>query len=318
MKFSTAIENQLNQAVTIIQKGGLVAFPTETVYGLGANALNSNAVTKIFEVKNRPVFDPLIVHVGCMEESEALVESFPPVAKQLAAAFWPGPLTLVLYKKKIIPDIVTAGFPTVAIRVPSHPIALELIHRCQCPLAAPSANRFGKISPTTAQHVKKDLETSIELILDGGPCSIGIESTVLSCLQHPPVLLRPGGIPLEQIEKLLGPIHSQFEKTGLSPGQLPDHYMPTTPLYLGKSIPPFLVQKKIGFLGFNSIPVLDSFAAVELLSPKGILSEAAAHFFSALHRLDQGGLDAILAEPFPNVGLGMAINDRLYKAAQKQ
>lgn len=312
--------NEIQKAARIIQEGGLVAFPTETVYGLGADALNPYAVAAIFEVKNRPQFDPLIVHVGDLRQAEILVQKFPPQALKLAEKFWPGPLTLVLPKTSRVPDIVTSALPTVAIRVPNHPLALELIRESARPLAAPSANLFGQVSPTTAEHVRKSLGEKVALILDGGPCSVGVESTILSFAGEEPLLLRPGGIPLEEIQNLIGSVRVQttaVEKP-LAPGQLPQHYATRTPLVLEVSLEALPEGKKIGLLCLKEPPDPSPYAAVEVLSNKGDLREAATNLFAALRRLDEQRLDLILARPVPHEGLGRAINDRLYKAHHKQ
>ena len=198
--------NEIQKAAGIIQEGGLVAFPTETVYGLGADALNPYAVARIFEVKNRPTFDPLIVHVADIRQAEILVLKFPEKALKLIEKFWPGPLTLVLPKAPIVPDIVTSSLPTVAIRVPNHLMALELIRESGRPIAAPSANPFGQVSPTTVDHVRRSLGNKVDMILDGGPCAIGVESTVISFTGKEPALLRPGGVPLEDIQDLIGKV----------------------------------------------------------------------------------------------------------------
>lgn len=214
-----------------------MAFATETVYGLGANALNAISVARIFEAKGRPRFDPLIVHLADATEVERVVAEFPTVARKLADAFWPGPLTLVLPKRDCVPDLVTSNLPHVAVRVPGHPLAREMIRLAGCPVAAPSANLFGRVSPTTAEHVLEQLAGRIDLVLDGGPCSVGVESTVLDVTTLPPTLLRPGGIPVEAIEGLIGPV-ARVSAAGASPtplaapGMLPQHYAPRTPLRL--------------------------------------------------------------------------------------
>src|SRR5258708_7928457 len=199
-------DDKIVQAAAILRDGGLVGFPTETVYGLGANALSERAVARVFEVKARPRFDPLIVHIAGMEWLTRLTADFPPVARKLAERFWPGPLTLVLPKTPVVPDLVTAGGPTVAIRVPDHPVALALLRAVDLPIAAPSANPFGRISPTCADHVRDQLGSQIDLILDGGPCRIGIESTVLQVTAKGHVLVRPGGTTLEEIEEVIGKV----------------------------------------------------------------------------------------------------------------
>jgi L-threonylcarbamoyladenylate synthase len=310
--------SEIQKAAQIIQEGGLVAFPTETVYGLGADALNPYAVARVFEAKNRPRFDPLIVHVADLRQAEILVERFPEAALRLAEKFWPGPLTLVLPKSPLVPDLVTSSLPTVALRIPRHPLALELIRESGRPLAAPSANPFGGVSPTTAEHVRRSLPGKVDMVLDGGPCEVGVESTVVSFLERDPALLRLGGTPLEEIQTFLGralkiptaapagPLHS--------PGQLASHYAPRTPLML-EGPPPD--GAKAGLLSFQRPESSRGFQTLEVLSEKGDLREAAANLFAALRRLDESGLDWILARLVPDQGLGRAINDRLRRAAAK-
>ncbi len=297
----------------------MVAFPTETVYGLGADALNPYAVAEIFEVKNRPQFDPLIVHVADMRQADILVQKFPALALKLVEKFWPGPLTVVLPKSPMVPDIVTSSLPTVAVRVPNHPLALDLIRESGRPIAAPSANPFGAVSPTTAGHVRNSLGSKVEVILDGGPCSVGVESTIVSFMDKEPVLLRPGGAPLEEIQALIGQVRVQTTaaEKPLAPGQLPQHYAPRTPLVLDESLENLPEGKKIGLLTLREPRDSTPFTAVEVLSYKGDLKEAAANLFAALRRLDEKGLDLLLAHPVPHEGLGRAINDRLYKASHK-
>ncbi len=311
--------SEIQKAAEIIQEGGLVAFPTETVYGLGADALNPYAVARIFEVKNRPQFDPLIVHVADMRQAEILALKFPEKALRLIEKFWPGPLTVVLQKAAIVPDIVTSSLPTVAIRVPNHPMALELIRESGRPIAAPSANPFGGVSPTTAEHVRQSLGGKIDMILDGGPCLVGVESTVISFVGKEPVLLRPGGVSLEEIQAIIGKveIHTSAVDKPLAPGQLDHHYAPRTPLILDDSLESLPEGKKIGLLAFQKPKTSYTFAAIEILSEKGDLKEAAANLFAALRRLDEKNLDLIVAHPVPHAGLGRAINDRLYKASRK-
>ncbi len=311
---------ETQKAAEMIQEGGLVAFPTETVYGLGADALNPYAVAEIFEVKNRPQFDPLIVHVADMRQAEILVTKFPEKALKLIEKFWPGPLTIVLPKSPLVPDIVTSSLPTVAIRVPNHPMALELIRESGRPIAAPSANPFGQVSPTTAEHVRRSLGSKIGMILDGGPCQIGVESTVVSFIDKEPVLLRPGGAPLEEIQALIGPILLLAKAAGRpqAPGQLESHYAPRTPLFLGVPLESLPAGKKIGFLGLGKPLDSSPFAAVEVLSDHDDLRQAAANLFAAMRRLDEKNLDVIWALPVPDQGLGRAINDRLAKASQKK
>lgn len=315
MKVKATDEN-IKLASSIIKKGGLVAFPTETVYGLGANALNPYAVAKIFEVKNRPTFDPLIVHIAKIEWLEKLANEIDERAFKLIEKFWPGPLTLVLPKSQIVPDIVTAGLSTVAIRMPSHPVALALIENSETPISAPSANRFGYISPTTAEHVEKQLGDKIDLILDGGRCPIGVESTVLSLIDDEPTILRPGGLPVEEIEKVIGKVKVQTKsEKPLSPGQLPKHYSPRTPVKIFKSLDEIKQGENIGILLFKKIDVDIKAKHIEILSETGDLVESAGNLFSALHRLDEANVDVIYAQEVPEVGLGLAIMDRLRKAA---
>jgi L-threonylcarbamoyladenylate synthase len=308
-------DKALKKAASIIREGGLVTFPTETVYGLGANAFDAIAVAKIFEVKRRPRFDPIIVHVADFKDVGRLCLKMDERARVLIKRFWPGPLTLVLPKSDIVPDIVTAGLETVAVRMPSHSVALELINEAKVPIAAPSANLFGCLSPTTAEHVAEQIRGEIDLIIDGGKCPIGLESTVLD-LTSKPTILRPGGLPLEEIEKVIGKVEiSTLSKRPRSPGQLPRHYSPRTPLKILKD-ENFNVQKgaRAGLLAFKPQKDEMPFERIEFLSTSGNLREAAANFFSCLHRLDKAGLDIIYAEPVPEVGLERAIMDRLRKA----
>ena len=307
----------LADAAAVLQRGGLVAFPTETVYGLGADAFDARAVARIFEVKARPSFDPLIVHLAEAASLDWVAVADDPRAADLAARFWPGPLTLVLKRRPELPDIVTAGLDTVGVRVPAHPAARALIAAAGTPLAAPSANPFGYVSPTTAAHVAELLGDAVELVLDGGPCRVGLESTILS-LAGEPVILRPGGLPREALEEALGmslPVAGPTERP-LAPGQLQAHYATRTPLVVlaarAEAAPRepgrvgLLAQRPTGARGF---------AAVEVLAPDGAIETAAARLFAALRRLDAMGLDRILAEPCPETGLGHAIMDRLRRAA---
>ncbi|MBT9170911.1 MAG: Threonylcarbamoyl-AMP synthase [Actinobacteria bacterium] len=334
-------QETIKEAAALIRKGGLVAFPTETVYGLGADALNPLAVVRIFEVKNRPRFDPLIVHLADFSSTEKLCSSVDERARKLMEKFWPGPLTLVLPKTEVVPDIVTAGLPTVAIRMPAHPVALRLIEEAGTPIAAPSANPFGYLSPTTAEHVREQLGERVDLILEGGKCPIGVESTVIELTGKEPLLLRPGGLSIEEIEKVIGKVKiSTISPRPRSPGQLTHHYSPRTPIRIlkgkefelithagaapsnhengdenGESIFYLKTKKRVGLLSFKSPKKNLPYEVVEILSPRGDLREAAANLFSCLHKLDRAGLDIILAEPVPEVGLGRAIMDRLCKAA---
>jgi len=315
-------DNEVLQAARIIKKGGIVAFPTETVYGLGADAFNPLAVARIFEVKRRPYFDPLIVHVASPADVKNLVKEIPSNVKEIIKRFWPGPLTVVLLKKEDIPDIVTAGLPTVAIRMPSHPMALSLIKESKRPIAAPSANPFGYLSPTTAEHVREQLGDQVDLVLDGGPCPIGVESTIISFLEERPRLLRPGGVSLEEIESIIGKVEiSPIEDDKPSaPGMLPKHYAPRTPIVLNWNDKNLKIykNKKIGLLAFQETKNYLKFHHVEVLSKKGDIREAAANLFAAIRRLDVLNLDLIVAESIPEMGLGRAIMDRLRRASTKE
>ena len=306
------------RAAEIIKEGGIVAFPTETVYGLGADAFNPLAVARIFEVKRRPYFDPLIVHVANPSNVEELAKEIPSNAKKLIEKFWPGPLTVVLSREEDVPDIVSAGLPTVAIRMPNHPMALGLIKECKCPIAAPSANPFGYLSPTTAEHVREQLGGQVDLILDGGPCPVGVESTIISFSENKPRLLRPGGISLEEIESIVGKVEiSRAEEGPSAPGMLPKHYAPRTPIVLDRNEknPNLYKGKNIGLLVLQEPKNNLKFHFVEVLSKKGDLREAAANLFAAIRRLDRLNLDLIVAEPIPEIGLGRAIMDRLRRAS---
>jgi L-threonylcarbamoyladenylate synthase len=310
-------KENITQAAALIQKGGVVAFPTETVYGLGADAFNPRAVARIFEIKDRPSFDPLIVHIADFSDTGKLCSSVNALALKLMKEFWPGPLTLVLPKHKTVPDIVTAGLSTVAVRMPSHSVALRLIQLAGTPVAAPSANPFGFLSPTNAAHVAEQLGDKVDLILDSGQCSVGIESTILDLSGDVPALLRPGGIPIEEIEKVIGRTvlkGNEVVSKPMAPGQLPSHYSPCTPIKILDD-DQFKPIGKAGFLAFRTPKNDVSFCVVEVLSPSGDLKEAAANFFSCLHRLDALKLDLIYAEPVPEIGLGRAIMDRLRRAS---
>jgi L-threonylcarbamoyladenylate synthase len=307
------------EAAAILRTGGLVAFPTETVYGLGANAFDTRAVARVFEVKGRPSFDPLIVHLPAAEALPLVTRGADARVPDLARRFWPGPLTLVLPRAAAVPDIVTSGLETVGVRVPGHPAALELLRSAQTAIAAPSANPFGYVSPTTAAHVIDQLGDRVDLVLDGGPCRIGVESTILSLASEPPVLLRPGGVPREELEAALGhalQLATSVERA-LSPGLLPSHYAPRTPLQiLDGPATAATGGVRAGLLAFSPGPH-PGFAAVEQLSPDGSLLTAAANLFAALRRLDAAGLDLVLAEPCREGGLGLAIMDRLRRAAAR-
>jgi L-threonylcarbamoyladenylate synthase len=297
----------------------VVAFPTETVYGLGASVFDPRAVARVFEVKARPSFDPLIAHVADAEAVSRVATTADPRVARLGARFWPGPLTLVLPRLPSVPDLVTAGLETVGVRVPDHPAARALIREAGTPLAAPSANPFGYVSPTTAAHVAEQLGEGVDLILDGGPCRVGLESTILGLTVEPPCLLRPGAVSREDLESALGQTIELAGPTDrpTAPGQLLRHYATRTPLTIltGHAGAPPFGAGRVGLLAFAHAPKGASYAAVEVLAPDGQGTTAAANLFAALRRLDALGLDILLAEPCPETGIGRAIMDRLRRCA---
>lgn len=316
----TEIGNDIAAAAEYLQAGELVAIPTETVYGLAANALNEDAVLKIYAAKKRPQFNPLIMHVASFEQAKQYIQDVSVEAEQLAAAFWPGPLTMLFNKRKNVPDLVTAGSNRVAIRVPNHPLTLQLLSKIDFPVAAPSANPSGYVSPTTAQHVYEGLQDKIPYILDGGACGVGVESTIVGWNENGELeLYRLGGIAVEAIEKVIGKKikhHQKITDNPNTPGQLKSHYATHTPLYLGK-IDELLLQfagRKIILINFNhyhsSVPKEQQF----ILSANGSKEEAAKNLFRVLREADQLQADVILAEYVPEEGLGRAVNDRLERA----
>lgn len=307
-------------ASEVIKSGGLVAFPTETVYGLGADGLNPIAVAKIFEAKNRPSFNPLILHISNKDELQKFALATDERIEKLINKFWPGPLTLVLPKHEIVPDIVTSGNPTVAIRMPNHSVALELIQKSGCPIAAPSANKFGHLSPTEAAHVEKSIGDKVDVILDGGKCTVGVESTIIQFIDGKFSLLRPGGLSREEIEKVIGKVEvvSKFSLRPNSPGQLPFHYAPTIPLYfLSEDLLEKYSNKKIGVLFFKDVRNQNRFHSIKVLSKNGDMKEAAANLFNFLHEFEKEEVDLILVEPVKEEGLGVAIMDRLKKGTAR-
>jgi L-threonylcarbamoyladenylate synthase len=307
---------EIDRAAQLLRGKHLVAFPTETVYGLGANALDAEAVAHIYAVKGRPATSPLIVHVASIEMAKSLAAEWPEAAHRLATMFWPGPLTLVLPKRSAVPDIVTAGLPTVALRMPSHPIALALIRAVGVPLAAPSANRFTELSPTTAQHVRQSLGSEVDLILDGGPCQVGIESTVLSLVDTPATLLRPGAISRAEIEALVGPITTAQEvHSGAqpSPGMHPRHYSPRKALFLTRdgSLPG---QGHGIYLQHRNPPSRPDVAIREM--PQSAADYAAA-LYHALHQADAGNYAWIAVDLPPDTPDWEAVQDRLRRAGNR-
>lgn len=309
----------IQRATRILRQDGLVAIPTETVYGLAANAFSEEAILKIFETKNRPTFDPLIVHVDSIEQAEEMVMKVPVKARELAGRFWPGPLTLLLRKKAIIPDIVTSGLNSVAIRIPDHPLTLQLLHGLGFPLAAPSANPFGYVSPTSVKHVNDQLGQKIPYILDGGDCHVGIESTIIGFINDEPEIYRLGGISVEDIESIVGEVRVRQHSSSRpeAPGLMESHYAPGKKVKLndipdlGSDIDPEL----IGLIRFKDLdPTMPEKNQI-ILSRNGDLLEAAKNLFSALRKMDEMDVRYVVVESVPETGLGRAINDRLRRAA---
>jgi L-threonylcarbamoyladenylate synthase len=311
----------LGTAAEVLRAGGLVAFPTETVYGLGANALDVDAVRRVFEAKGRPPVNPLIVHIHGESMLRQVVADWPPIAATLAARFWPGPLTLVLPKGKPVPDLVTAGGPTIAVRTPGHPVALELIREAGVPLAAPSANRSGEISPTRAEHVLAGLAGRIDLILDGGSTSNGIESTVLDLTTEPPTVLRPGPVGIAELEAVLGPIRRQSKAADgplPSPGLMPRHYAPRTPVELISGRANFDDRAEVlrsRGEKFGEVVLGGSGCNERRIAMPADPAGYAARLYEGLHRLDGLGLSRILIELPPEGDEWMAVRDRLSRAA---
>lgn len=318
-QFSTQTGADPSAAAQWLLAGECVGIPTETVYGLAANALEPAAVVKIFEVKNRPAFDPLIVHVPDAAAAERYAADFPPPLRELARRFWPGPLTLLLPKRDVIPDLVTSGLPRVGLRAPAHPLTQALLRELPFPLAAPSANPFGYISPTEARHVYDQLHGKIPYILDGGPCHIGLESTIVGFDDGQVSVYRTGGLALEAIENVVGPVRMALNQSSnpAAPGMLKSHYAPRKLLILGDIDENLSLYsgKKIGILAFQEKRPLPAGTREFVLSATGSLAEAAQRLFAALRTLDQSDVEIILAERAPDEGLGRAINDRLTRAA---
>lgn len=306
----------------LLIRSELAGIPTETVYGLAANAFDPVAIVKIFKVKERPSFDPLIIHTSSLDRAIGFVDKIPEKAYKLANVFWPGPLTLILKKNALISDLVTSGLDTVAVRVPNHPLTLQLLENIDFPLAAPSANPFGYVSPTRADHVNEQLGDKIEYVLDGGDCSVGIESTILGFAGEDVVVYRLGGCKVEEIEDLIGKVtvNVNFSSDPVAPGMLESHYAPMTPIVIG-NIDELVKKHKrlnIGLISFkdeiNGIDPNHQF----ILSKKGDIDEAATRLFTGLRELDALNLQLIVSEYVPDVGLGRAINDRLKRAEAKR
>ena len=315
MPLVPATPEALERAAALLRKGGVVAFPTETVYGLGANAFDVRAVARIFDIKRRPEFDPLIVHVLDEPMLARVVAEVPAAARLLIDRFWPGPLTLILRKHPDVPSLVTAGLDTVAVRMPAHPVAQALLRRTGLPLAAPSANPFGYLSPTRADHVARLLGERVDAIVNGGPAEHGVESTILM-LEPAPVLLRPGAVSIEAIEAVIGPVARTLNDVAapLAPGRLPQHYAPHTPIrVVDFADVPREARARSAGIGFVTAP--PGYAQARALSAHASLREAAAVLFEMLHELDVLSLERIDVEPVPEEGLGVAIMDRLRRAS---
>ena len=312
------ISKDIQKAIRILTNEELVAIPTETVYGLAGNIFSEKAINCIFSTKKRPFFNPLIVHLPSVDALNNVVTHIPPKAKLLAEAFWPGSMTLVLPKNNKIPDLITAGKETVAVRIPNHPVTLELLKNLPFPLAAPSANPFGSISPTKPEHVEDYFKNDIKMVLDGGSCSNGIESTIIGFENDEPIIYRLGALALEDIEDVVGKISikNKKEESPDAPGMLARHYAPKTETFLVDNIAKEVKKhqgKKIGVLVFHTSINDDSLKEI-VLSKKGSFQEAASNLYNAMHELDHLNLDVIIAERFPLQGLGKSINDRLQRA----
>jgi L-threonylcarbamoyladenylate synthase len=313
------VGKNIDLAGTLLLRGELVAIPTETVYGLAANALNEMAVLSIFEVKARPFFDPLIIHVHSIEAIGKYAELLDERLVLLATTFWPGPLTLLLPKKNTIPNVITSGLEQVAVRIPNHPLTLELLKKIDLPLAAPSANPFGYISPTEPMHVIKQLGNKLAYVLDGGNCNVGLESTIVGVEDGEVCVFRLGGLAIEEIEKIVGKVHLRLNNSSnpKAPGQLKSHYAPKKPFLIGdiNRLIKENATKKIAIICFGE----KKFAGHELtifnLSPTENLKEAAINLFTFLRLADESNVDVIIAEILPEIGLGRAINDRLKRAS---
>jgi L-threonylcarbamoyladenylate synthase len=318
-----ATPDAIERAVDLLERGEVVALPTETVYGLAADATNPTAAAKIFEAKERPFFDPLIVHLpdkSWLDRVTQIPNGDALLVGKLIGKFWPGPLTLVLPRREIVPEIVTGGLQTVAVRMSSHAVLRAVLEKFGKPVAAPSANRFGRISPTAAEHVRAELDGKIPLILDGGATQHGIESTIVAVGKNVMRILRAGPITHEELAPFCEVIETGHGEKPQAPGQLESHYAPRTPMRLIKNSAAFkpASAERCGLIAFNQRRHAPAFSKVEILSATGDLREAAANFFAAMRRLDEAGLDLIVAEEIPETGLGRAIMDRLRKAAAQK
>lgn len=312
------ISKDIKKAISLLENEELVAIPTETVYGLAGNIFSEKAIKSIFLTKKRPFFNPLIVHISSIDKLDKIVTHIPEKAKLLADAFWPGSMTLVLKKNAKIPDIITAGKDTVAVRIPNHPVTLNLLNQLPFPLAAPSANPFGSISPTKPTHVENYFKNELKMVLDGGACKNGIESTIIGFEEEEPIIYRLGALALEDIKAVIGKISIKNKKEDKpdAPGMLARHYAPKTTTFLVDDVAKEIKKhpnKKIGVLIFKK-SINNQNNSEIILSKKGNLQEAASNLYDAMHTLDHLNLDIIIAERFPENGLGKSINDRLQRA----
>ncbi len=317
----TLVSKDILKAAEILHKEELVAIPTETVYGLAGNIYSEKAIRGIFIMKQRPLMNPLIVHIHDLKQVEELTSSFPEKAQELARVFWPGSLTLILPKSNKVPDLITAGKDTVGIRMPHHPVTLELLKQLEFPIAAPSANPFTKISPTKAHHVKDYFDGTLKMVLDGGDCKNGIESTIVGFENDQPVVYRLGAIALEDIEKVIGKVvvKNKKENAPQAPGMMARHYAPQTKIILVNDVASAIQQypnHKIGLLLHHEIDNFNEVQHIKYLSKTGDFKEAASNLYGAMHSLDQLDLDIIIAHRFPEKDLGASINDRLKRATQ--
>lgn len=314
------ISKDIQKAISLLENEELVSIPTETVYGLAGNIFSEKAIKSIFETKKRPFFNPLIVHISSVDELETIVSEVPEKARLLANTFWPGSMTLVLKKNATIPDIITAGKDTVAVRIPNHPVTLSLLEQLPFPLAAPSANPFNNISPTKPEHVERYFKNDIKMVLDGGTCKNGIESTIIGFENDEPVIYRLGALSLEDIEAVVGKVDlkNKKEENPDAPGMLNKHYSPLTKTILTTDILSEIENypnKKIGVLSFSSSYKSAEITAEIILSKEKKLQEAASKLYDSLHQLDHKNLDVIIVEKMPNFGLGKSMNDRLQRAS---
>jgi L-threonylcarbamoyladenylate synthase len=313
------ITKDIAKALDVLKQGKLVAIPTETVYGLAGNAFNEKAITSIFALKQRPTSNPLIVHIKSIKDLEKVAENIPYKAYILAEHFWPGPLTLLLPKRPVISSLITAGKSTVAVRVPDHPMTIELLHKLDFPLVAPSGNPYGSISPTTPNHVARYFDSELEVILDGGACRIGIESTIIGFENEEVMVYRLGTLPIDEIEKLIGKVSIKNSSTTVpeAPGMDKRHYAPNKQSYLTDNVTNFITAnnlKNVGVISYTSEIHSPDIAQQIILSRKADLKEASRNLYNAMHELDLSTVDCIVFETFPNEGLGLTMNDKLQRA----